>query len=243
MKRYFFEVAYDGGSFCGWQIQPKQVTVQQTIEEALSKLNSDQFVRIFGCGRTDTGVHAKYAVFHADLDLKTSIEVFLFRLNKILPHSISILNMKEVENDFHARFSAKKRTYRYFIHTNKDPFKSNFSTYLPVHLSIEKMNEACKLLIGQHDFITFSKAKTEVTTHICNVSKAEWIETEGGFQFEYISNRFLRNMVRATVGTLLLVGQEKITVDEFKEIFESLDRKRCAGSAPAQGLFLWHVEY
>jgi tRNA pseudouridine38-40 synthase len=243
VKRYFFEVAYDGGMFCGWQVQPQQETVQQTIEYALTKLNSNIHVPIVGCGRTDTGVHAKSSIFHADLELKISLDLLHFRLNKILPYSISILAIKEVESDMHARFSAKKRTYRYFIHTQKNPFKQKYSTLLPGDLNLEKMNEACQLLLGTHDFTTFSKAKTDVKTHICTVVKAHWSTTEDGYVFEYAANRFLRNMVRATVGTLLLVGQEKISIEEFKNIFESMDRSQCASSAPAQGLYLWQVEY
>lgn len=243
MKRYFFEVAYDGGAFFGWQVQIGQSSVQQTIENALTKLNSNIHVPIVGCGRTDAGVHAKCSTFHADLELKIDLDKLQYRLNKILPSSISILRIKEVDGELHARFSATKRTYRYFIHTQKNPFKHNYSTYLPGVLNLEKMNEACQLLLGTHDFTTFSKANTDVKTHICTVFKAEWSTTEDGYVFEYAANRFLRNMVRATVGTLLLVGQEKITIEAFKNIFESLDRSQCASSAPAQGLYLWQVEY
>ncbi|MCO5260337.1 MAG: tRNA pseudouridine(38-40) synthase TruA [Crocinitomicaceae bacterium] len=243
MKRYYFEVAYDGSLFCGWQVQPEQVTVQQVIEEALTKINSNTPVFIVGCGRTDTGVHAKCSVFHTDMDLKIDVETLQFRLNKILPHSISILTIRETDDNFHARFSAKKRTYRYFIHTQKNPFKHSYSTLLEAELDMDKLNEASRLLLDTHDFTTFSKAKSDVKTHICTVFKAEWTKTEEGYQFEYAANRFLRNMVRATVGTLLLVGQNKITIEEFKAIFDSMDRNRCATSAPAQGLFLWKVEY
>lgn len=243
MKRYFFEIAYDGGAFFGWQIQPSETSVQQTIEEVLTKLNSQQPVSIVGCGRTDTGVHAGSYIFHADLVLFTDEEQFIYKMNKMLPPTIAVHKMREVNSDLHARFSAVKRTYRYFIHTNKNPFKHAYSTYFPLELNMEQMNEAAQHLIGTHDFTTFSKTNTDVKTHLCEVFKAEWTATDDGYCFEYAANRFLRNMVRATVGTLLEVGLEKITPEEFKAIFESRDRSKCGGSAPAQGLYLWDVEY
>lgn len=243
MKRYFFEIAYDGGAFFGWQIQPKQVSVQETIEQALTKLNSRQPVAIVGCGRTDTGVHASSYIFHADLDGIESAEQLQYKLNKMLPATISILQIREVDPELHARFSAVKRTYRYYIHTLKNPFKHAYSTYFPSELNVGKMNEAARELIGTHDFTTFSKTNTDVKTHMCEVFHAHWESTENGYVFEYTANRFLRNMVRATVGTLLEVGVGKMTPEEFKNIFHSLDRSKCAGSAPAQGLYLSNVEY
>lgn len=243
MKRYFFEIAYDGGAFFGWQIQPKQVSVQETIERALTKLNSCKSVAIVGCGRTDTGVHASSYIFHADLDEVTSVEQLQYKLNKMLPATISIHRIREVHPELHARFSAVKRTYRYYIHTRKNPFKQAYSTYFPSELNVTKMNEAARELIGIHDFTTFSKTNTDVKTHICEVFHANWEVTEDGYVFEYTANRFLRNMVRATVGTLLEVGVGKITAEDFNGIFKSLDRSKCAGSAPAQGLYLYRVDY
>lgn len=243
MKRYFFEIAYDGGVFFGWQIQPNQVSVQQTIEEVLTKLNSQQSVSIVGCGRTDTGVHANSYIFHADLKSVSSAEQLQLKMNRMLPVSIAVKKIWEVNNDLHARFSATKRTYHYFIHTKKDPFKQAYSTYFPLEVDLDKMNEAAGCLTGIHDFTTFSKTNTDVKTHICEVFKAKWRRTEDGYFFEYTANRFLRNMVRATVGTLLEVGLGKLTPEEFKTVFQSLDRSQCAGSAPAQGLYLWNVEY
>lgn len=243
MKRYFFEIAYDGGAFFGWQIQPKQISVQETIEHALTQLNSRKPVAIVGCGRTDTGVHASSYIFHANLDAVASVEQLQYKLNKMLPATIAIHQIREVDPELHARFSAVKRTYRYYIHTRKNPFKHAYSTYFPSELNVEKMNKATRSLIGTHDFTTFSKTNTDVKTHVCEVFHAQWETTEDGYVFEYTANRFLRNMVRATVGTLLEVGLEKITPEEFKGIFESLDRSKCAGSAPAQGLYLCGVEY
>ncbi|HLU86936.1 MAG TPA: tRNA pseudouridine(38-40) synthase TruA [Taishania sp.] len=243
MKRYFFEISYDGGAFYGWQVQPKQITVQQTIEDALTKLNSLCKVEIVGCGRTDTGVHAYNYVFHADLDLKMTCEEFVYKLNKMLPTTIAVHKMFEVADDLHARFSATKRTYRYFIHRTKNPFKHQYSTYFPFELDLEKMNQAASFLIGNHDFTTFSKTNTDVKTHLCDVFEAKFYDTEDGYYFEYTANRFLRNMVRATVGTLLEVGLHKISVEEFVAIFKSLDRSKCASSAPPQGLYLYTIEY
>ncbi|NGF74631.1 tRNA pseudouridine(38-40) synthase TruA [Fluviicola sp. SGL-29] len=243
MRRYFFEIAYDGGAFYGWQIQPKQASVQETIEHALTQLNSRNPVAIVGCGRTDTGVHASSYIFHADLESVTSVEQLQYKLNKMLPATIAVHRIWEVDPELHARFSAVKRTYRYYIHTRKNPFKQAYSTYFPAELNVAKMNEAARSLIGIHDFTTFSKTNTDVKTHMCEVFNAHWEVTEEGYVFAYTANRFLRNMVRATVGTLLEVGLEKITPEDFKTIFESLDRNRCAGSAPAQGLYLSKVEY
>ncbi len=243
MKRYFFEISYDGGAYFGWQVQPGQVSVQQTIEEALTKLNSQQPVPIVGCGRTDTGVHAHSYVFHADLSEIQSEEQLRYKMNKMLPSSIAVKRIWEVPGDLHARFSAVKRTYRYFVHSEKDPFRHNYSTYFPLELDIGKMNEAAKCLVGSHDFTTFSKTNTDVKTHICEVFNAGWVKTDDGYLFEYSANRFLRNMVRATVGTLFEVGTGKISVKEFEDIFRSLDRSRCAGSAPPQGLYLWKIEF
>lgn len=243
MKRYFFEISYDGGAFFGWQIQPKEVSVQQTIEGVLTRLNSLKRVCIVGCGRTDTGVHAHKYIFHADLAEIDSYEQLQYKMNKMLPTSVSVNRIWEVNPDLHARFNAVKRTYKYFIHTKKNPFRKAYSTYLTFDLNVDRMNEAAKCLIGSNDFTTFSKANTDVRTHICEVFKAEWTKAEDGYCFEYTANRFLRNMVRATVGTLLEVGTEKISVEEFEMIFHSLDRSRCAGSAPAQGLHLWDVTY
>lgn len=243
MIRYFFEIAYDGGAFFGWQIQPKQTSVQETIEQALTKLNSNKPIAIVGCGRTDTGVHAHRYIFHADYEQAIDVEQLKYKLNKMLPSTISVFAINEVEDSLHARFSAVRRTYRYFVHKEKNPFKHAYSTYLPLDLDLEKMNEAAKNLLGHHDFTTFSKANTDVKTHLCEVFEATWSETEDGYVFEYTANRFLRNMVRATVGTLFDVGTGKYTPEQFKKIFLSQDRSKSSGSAAPQGLYLWKIIY
>lgn len=244
MKRYFFEIAYDGTDFFGWQIQANQVSVQETIEQALSKLNSNEEIKILGCGRTDTGVHASSYIFHVDMNEISSTEELIFKVNRMLPRSIALFSIKEVQPDQHARFNAKWRTYRYHIHLEKNPFKERFSTYLPFDLELEPMNDAARFLIGKQDFATFSKLNTDVKTTICDVSKAEWVkDSENSIYFEITANRFLRNMVRATVGNLILVGQGKMTVDAFKILLEAKDRSKAKGAAEAQGLFLWEIEY
>lgn len=242
--RYFINLSYDGTDFFGWQSQAKQISVQETIESALSKLYSNEPIKVVGCGRTDSGVHAKSYTLHVDLPSFSSSEELVFKLNRILPSSISVHSLNEVGSEKHARFDAKRRTYRYFIHLSKDPFNVKYSTYFHHDLDFEAMNKAAECIIGEHDFTTFSKVNTDVKTHICDVTKAQWIKiSDTEYYFEYSSNRFLRNMVRATVGTLFAVGTGKITVDEFNSIFESQDRSKASGSADAQGLFLWEVEY
>ncbi len=243
MRRYFFEISYDGSAFFGWQIQPNEPSVQETIERALTKLNGNKAVSIVGCGRTDTGVHAHSYVFHVDFLQEIDTEQWVYKLNKMLPTTIAAKNCWEISTDIHARFSAVKRTYRYYIHFEKDPFKHAFSTYIPQELAIHQMNEASKCLLGIHDFTTFSKTNTDVKTHLCEVFEACWKQDEKGWYFEYSANRFLRNMVRATVGTLFAVGSGKISIEKFQQIFNSTDRSQCLGSAAPQGLHLWSVEY
>lgn len=244
MKRYFFEISYDGTDYFGWQIQPKQLSVQALVQSCLSRLHSNKKIEIVGCGRTDTGVHAHHYVFHVDVPEIESCEQLLFKLNRMLPESISVQRIYPVPSDLHARFDAKWRTYRYFVHTKKNPFKSRFSTYFPQPLNFELMNEAAQLLIGTHDFTTLSKAHTDVKTHICEVSRARWEATsDEDYYFEITANRFLRNMVRATVGTLFDVGTAKLSPVEFDERIQAKDRSLASGSAAPNGLFLWDISY
>lgn len=244
MKRYFFEISYNGTTFYGWQRQPKQISVQEEIENALSKIYSNRPITIVGCGRTDTGVHAKHYFFHVDLDIIESIEQFSFKLNRMLPDSVVIHAIDEVAIDKHARFDAKERTYRYFIHLKKDAFIHDLSWYFPQKLDFEKMNDAAKHLLGKQDFTSLSKLHTDVKTNICNVTKAQWVQTsETEWYFEISADRFLRNMVRATVGTLLDVGLGKIQSEDFLKILEAKDRGAASTSVPAHGLFLWEITY
>ena len=244
MQRYFVELSYNGASFFGWQRQPNQISVQEEIENAFTKLNSNNSVVIVGCGRTDAGVHANHYVLHVDLKKGNTIDHLIFKLNRILPASIVIHSIYEVSFDMHARFNARSRTYRYFINSKKDPFKQGLSWTFLQELNFEAMNSAGELLIGKKDFTSFSKVNTDVKTNICTVSKAEWVQIDStNFYFEITADRFLRNMVRATVGTLLEIGQGKMSPDSILTILEAKDRGEAAISVPAHGLYLWEVCY
>ncbi len=243
MKRYFFEIAYDGTKYYGWQRQPNEISVQETIETVLSRLYSNAIIQITGCGRTDTGVHAQHYIFHVDLEAINDLEKFQFKLNRMLPDAIVIYSITEVLADKHARFSATSRSYRYFIHQKKDPFVTDYSWYLPQQLDLEAMNKAATLLIGTKDFTSFSKAHSDVKTSICTVTKARWVNENDGLYFEITADRFLRNMVRAIVGTLIDVGLKKITVEDIPGILAAKNRDAASISVPAHGLFLWRVEY
>jgi tRNA pseudouridine38-40 synthase len=245
IQRYFFEISYLGTDFVGWQIQPNGKSIEEEIELQLSRLHSDGKIDIIGCGRTDAGVHANHFVFHVDLPpIQNSIQ-FLYKLNKMLPQSIRVISIKEVTEDSHARFHAKERTYRYFIHQEKNPFNLGQSFYMPHQLDFDKMNMAAKLLIGIHDFACFSKTITnQGTTTICQVKVAQWVKLgNDSYYFEITANRFLRNMVRATVGTLLEIGQGVSNKQNLVKILESKDRGEAGKSVPAHGLFLWNVTY
>lgn len=243
MPRYFFRLAYNGTSFHGWQRQPKASSVQETIENALTKLNSNVPISIVGCGRTDAGVHASDYFFHVDFEISWDTEQTVFKLNKMLPDSIAIYEMFEVASDFHARFDATKRTYRYFINRRKSPFKADQSWHFVQDLDLDKMNQAAQLLIGQKDFTSFSKLHTDVKTNICEVYEARWSEKDDVIQFEISANRFLRNMVRAIVGTLVDVGLGKLKPEDIVAILEAKNRQEASVSVPAQGLFLWEIMY
>ncbi len=244
MQRYFVELSYNGTSFFGWQRQPNQVSVQEEIENAFTKLNSNIPISVVGCGRTDTGVHAQHYVLHVDFLKVDNLEQLIFKLNRILPESIVIQAVKEVGSDFHARFHAVSRTYRYFINTKKNPFKIDLSWTFTQNLDFEAMNQAGKLLLGTKDFTSFSKVNTDVKTNICTVTKAQWVKVDDtNYYFEITADRFLRNMVRATVGTLIEVGEGKIQPQNVLSILEAKNRGAASLSVPAHGLFLWEVCY
>lgn len=243
MHRYFFEIAYNGSSFHGWQRQPNAISVQEVIEDAFSKLHSGKEVPIVGCGRTDAGVHAKKYFFHVELPEIANIEHLIFKLNRMLPKDIAVYNIYSVKADLHARFDAKKRTYRYFIHQQKNPFKDALSLYYSTELNFEAMNSAAELLLGTKDFGSFSKLHTDVKTNICTVSHASWFVLENEAYFEISADRFLRNMVRAIVGTLMDVGLGKLTNEDVLSILAAKDRQEASLSMPAHGLYLWDVEY
>ena len=241
-QRYFIELAYDGTRYCGWQRQPNGSSVQETIERTLKQLHSGKEIPIVGCGRTDTGVHAQFFVAHADLESGTDAEQLCYKLNKMLPPDIAIFRIYPVDAELHARFSATKRTYRYFIHHTKNAFLKN-SLYLPHELDMEAMNCAALVFLGTQDFTSLSKLHTDVKTNICTVTHAQWVQQGEQWYFEISADRFLRNMVRATVGTLLDVGRGKITEADVKAILEAKDRGEAKVSVDAKGLFLWDVCY
>ena len=243
MQRYFVQIAYRGTAYHGWQSQPNAPSVQETIERCFSKVFGNTPITIFGCGRTDTGVHAKSYFFHVDLPQDWEEEHLCFKLNRMLPPDISANHAYKVSSEFHARFHATKRTYRYFIHQQKDPFQQDQSWYFPKELDVDAMNLAATRLLGTKDFGSFSKLHTVVKTNICTVFEAKWILEGQQLYFEISANRFLRNMVRAIVGTLIEVGLGNLTMEDIDTIIDATDRGEAAVSVPAQGLFLWEIVY
>lgn len=244
MTRYFIKLAYNGANFCGWQIQPNAPSVQQELEEALTTL-LHQKIAVTGCGRTDAGVHAKYFVAHFDADLPIeNSEALAFKLNSFLSGNIVIFSIHPMHPDAHARFDATARAYQYHIITRKDPFLTNSATRIKFHPNFDKMNEAALLLHQFTDFTSFSKLHTDVKTNNCTVTFAQWQQVdEHHWVFHISANRFLRNMVRAIVGTLLEVGKGKIGFEEFVQIIEAKDRGKAGTSVPAHGLYLTDVKY
>ncbi|MAY82823.1 MAG: tRNA pseudouridine(38-40) synthase TruA [Flavobacteriales bacterium] len=241
--RYFVDLAFKGTAYHGWQRQENAHSVQEEIENALSTFLSEK-IEVVGAGRTDTGVHASHMVLHFDLDKEVDLQSAVFQLNSILPKDIAFRKIRKVKDDFHARFSATTRTYRYYIHRQKDPFQEDASYFFRPELDLLAMNEAAKLLLGKKDFSSFSKAHTQTFTNDCDIKEALWIqENEHRLYFQITADRFLRNMVRAIVGTLIEVGQGKRTVDSIVELIASKDRKKAGYSVPAEGLYLYHIEY
>jgi tRNA pseudouridine38-40 synthase len=243
MQRYFVQVSYRGTAYNGWQFQPNAPSVQETIERCFSKVFGNTTIPIVGCGRTDAGVHAKSYFFHVDLPQVWDEKHLCFKLNRMLPPDIGAIQAHKVSSDLHARFHATKRTYRYFIHQQKDPFQLDQSWYFQQELDMNAMNLAASRLIGTKDFGSFSKLHTVVKTNICTVFHAEWIQMEDHWYFEISANRFLRNMVRAIVGTLVEVGLGNLTTEDIDAIIEAKDRSEAAVSVPAHGLFLWDIVY
>ncbi len=243
MARYFIYLSYDGSNYHGWQIQPNAATVQETIEKALTLLMR-QPVEITGAGRTDTGVNASTMVAHADFPGEVDCKQTVYRLNRMLPPDIAIHSIKPVTETAHARFDALSRRYRYHISTAKNPFTRRYSCRVTGELDFEAMNSAAATLPEYTDFTSFSKLHTDTKTNNCKVTKAQWVQTSASeWYFEIEADRFLRNMVRAIVGTLLMVGRGKISVEGFREIIEKKQRSEAGDSALAQALFLEEVKY
>lgn len=240
--RYFIELSYNGKNFHGWQIQPNAISVQEVLEKSLSIL-LQQTIAVVGAGRTDAGVHASQIFAHFDIDAVQDEAQLKYRLNAILSKDIAIINVFRVDDEAHARFNATSRSYEYKIVTQKDPFLFEFTHLVKQPLSIEKMNEAANILLEYTDFQCFSKVKTDVHTYNCTVTEAVF-KQEGDCLIFYISaNRFLRNMVRAIVGTLLEIGLGKLEVAEMHGIIASKHRSNAGTSVPAQALYLTEVVY
>ncbi len=242
-QRYFLQLSYKGTNYHGWQIQPNAISVQEVMENALTIILRQKIV-VVGAGRTDTGVHASFFVLHFDSpDSEIETQKLVHKLNSFLPSDIAVQKIWKVDNELHARFSALYRTYKYFISTKKNPFKTEFAYKYLLPLDISKMNKAAKILFDNKNFTSFSRLHTDVKTNNCKIFIAEWEQENSQLIFTIKADRFLRNMVRAIVGTLLEVGQGKLSVDNFKKIIESKDRGAAGASAPAQGLFLVDIEY
>ena len=254
--RYFLELAYNGSPFHGWQSQPNALSVQSTLENALSIILQDK-INVVGAGRTDTGVHARQMFAHFDHVKKISNpSKFIVSLNSLIGRYISVLKLFEVSEDAHARFDATSRTYKYFISLKKDPFQTGLFYKSSKLLNLDLMNEAAKLLLHTEDFTSFAKLHSDTKTNICHVSLAEWrllkhdkealdfIGTlNDGIVFTIKADRFLRNMVRAIVGTLIEVGAGKLSIEAFETIIKKQNRCAAGSSIDAEGLFLWEVTY
>jgi tRNA pseudouridine38-40 synthase len=245
MKRYKCEVSYDGTAFHGYQVQPNKRTVQSELEAALSKLHKGKEVKVTASGRTDAGVHARGQVIHFDSDLNIPLAKWQLALNATLSSEIVILSIEEVDKEFHARFHATGKEYRYFIDNQKirDPFHRNYSYHFPYQLNLEAMKEACVHFIGEYDFTSFCSAKTEVVDRVRTIYDLN-ISFEGEqLVLRFRGNGFLYNMVRIIVGTLLQVGTGAIMADSIPGILEKRDRTYAGKTAPPQGLYLWEVFY
>jgi tRNA pseudouridine38-40 synthase len=241
MSRYFLEVSYKGTNYSGFQIQQNANSIQSEIEKAFQVLQK-QKVGMIGSSRTDAGVHALQNFFHFDFEHELNVQ-FIYRMNSILPNDIVVKKILPVGSESHCRFDAISREYKFFIYQQKNPFLSDRAFYFPYKLQEELMHEAAETIKRYSDFTSFSKRNTQVKTFICNILESKWVSEESCLIFHVRANRFLRGMVRALVATMLKVGREKITVQEFKDIIEGRDCTKANFAAPAHGLFLIRVHY
>ena len=243
MQRYFIQLSYDGTAYHGWQIQPNGISIQETVEKALSVV-ARQTVAVTGAGRTDSGVHASFYVAHFEVEKENlDNDKIIHNLNCLLPADIAIQNIYKVHSEAHARFDATSRTYKYYIVKAKDPFQRFYAAREARVPDLARMNEAARKLFNYEDFTSFSKLGTDVKTNNCKVDHAEWIDEGNRYVFTIRADRFLRNMVRAIVGTLLEVGFGKLTLDQFCKVIEAKDRNAAGASVPAKGLFLIDIGY
>lgn len=243
MQRYFLYLKYDGTAYRGWQVQPEGRTVQGELQRALSVALRGE-VPVVGAGRTDTGVHARMMVAHFDAAEGLDCSQLVYKLNRLLPRDIAADRVEAVSADMHARFSAVSRTYHYYIHTRRDPFRRAYSCEMYYIPDFDKMNEAAATLLEYDDFASFCKSHTDVKTTLCNVTEARWVQDdEYSWHFVITANRFLRNMVRAVVGTLFDVGRGRIDTEGFRKIIEGKSRSAAGDSVPACALFLEKILY
>ena len=243
MFRYFIYLSFDGTNYHGWQIQPNGASVQETLMKALSTFLRRE-IEVVGAGRTDAGVHARLMVAHFDFDTELDGEMVTDKLNRLLPPDIAVYGVRRVKPEAHARFDATSRTYKYYIHTRKDPFRRGYSWRIFQPLDFERMNEAAQTLFDYTDFTSFSKLHTDVKTNNCRIMLARWEQMgDGEWVFTIRADRFLRNMVRAVVGTLVEVGRGKLTVDGFRRVIEEKNRCSAGTSVPGHALYLTDVSY
>lgn len=241
--RYFITLSYDGTRFHGWQVQPNGISVQGELDHGLALLLR-QPIQTVGAGRTDAGVHAAMMVAHFDTDEEVDTHQLAYKLNKLLPRDIAIQRIERVADDLHARFSATSRTYHYFLHTEKSPFLRHYSCELHYPLDFEKMNRAAAMLMEYEDFGAFCKSGADVKTTLCHVTQAHWQQiAPSQWRFEITANRFLRNMVRAVVGTLIEVGRGRLSLDDFRTVIEGKRRSDAGESMPGNALFLVNITY
>ena len=239
--RYFIELSYNGKAYHGWQNQPNAISVQEVLEKALSTLLQDK-IEIMGAGRTDAGVHASQMFAHFETNIKLN-DNLVYKLNSFLPNDIAVHEIFKVTQDAHARFHATSRTYNYKIATKKNVFTYDYAYGLQSPLDVVKMNEACQILLQYKDFQCFSKTNTDVNTYNCKVKEAHWVVNENELVFIITADRFLRNMVRAIVGTMINIGLGKIEVNDLHNIIQSKNRSEAGFSVPAHGLYLTRVVY
>lgn len=243
MQRFFITFSYDGTCYHGWQVQHNGNSVQAELQKALSVLLRED-VQVVGAGRTDAGVHARMMVAHMDTAKIFDTANLVYKLNRMLPRDISVSGIRPVDGDMHARFSATSRTYHYYIHLSKDPFRRAYSCELHYALDFDAMNRAAAILLEYEDFAAFCKSNTDVKTTLCNVMEARWVQdTSNSWHFVITANRFLRNMVRAVVGTLIDVGRGRISIDDFRGIVEGRKRTGAGESMPGNALFLEEVKF
>ena len=243
MQRYFIYFAYDGTAYHGWQIQPNGISVQEVLQDALPKILRRK-TEVVGAGRTDTGVHARLMVAHFDHPEAIDSPQLTYRLNRLLPSDISINKVVAVEKTMHARFSAKWRTYRYYVHTCKAPFLRHYSYETSYALDYELMAKGAERITHHEDFAAFCKSGADNNTTLCAVRACKWVQTsDHSWYFEITANRFLRNMVRATVGTLFLLGRHKISLTDLERILDEGNRSHAGESMPPHALFLEDIEY